>query len=139
MALQQDNPTMPSPKDHASADDNAAAMPDSGVAALVLLLRFLGVAMDAQQLRHQYGGVALGVEAMTRCARDMRLKARVVNSDWARLGKTPLPAIAEGRDGRFVILGKIVGDAALIQNPFAKGRRSCHGRNLKRGGAAGWC
>jgi len=92
---------------------------DSGSASFILLLRFLGIAMDSQQLKHQFGGVPIGVTEMLRCAKALEIKARSITSDWDRLTKTHLPAIAQSHDGEFFILGKITADGALIQNPFA--------------------
>jgi ATP-binding cassette, subfamily B, bacterial HlyB/CyaB len=89
---------------------------DTGLASLVLLLRFQGVAADPRQIAHQYGN-AIGIAEMLRCAKDLKLKARRIDSAWARLSKTALPAIAERRDGGFFILGKIGDDNVLIQDP----------------------
>jgi subfamily B ATP-binding cassette protein HlyB/CyaB len=98
-----------------SAD--TAAVEASGLDALVLLLRFHEIAVDPAQIRHQFGNAAFGVPDILRCARQFRLKARAVNSGWDRLGKTTLPALAECRDGTFIILAKVVDDKALIQDP----------------------
>ena len=91
---------------------------ETGLAALVLLLRFHGIAVDPQQLQHQCGGGAIGVPAMLRAARELKLKARAVTSDWGRLAQTPFPAIAENRDGGFFIIGKVVEETVLIQDPL---------------------
>lgn len=74
---------------------------DSGLACLVLLLRFLGIPADAEQLRHRLGGAACGVTEILRCAKELGLKARVVAKNWPQLEKAALPAIAENRDGSF--------------------------------------
>ena len=39
---------------------------DAGLAALVTLLRFHGIGADQEQIRHQCGGVAIGVPEMLR-------------------------------------------------------------------------
>jgi subfamily B ATP-binding cassette protein HlyB/CyaB len=91
--------------------------PDSGLIALVMLLRFLGIAADPKQFAHRFAG-RIGVTEMLRAAKELQLKARVIDSSWERLHKTSLPAIAEGRDGSFFILGKIADDAVLIQDPL---------------------
>ena len=89
----------------------------AGVEALVLLLRFHGVAIDPEQIRHQSGGMDVGIQEMLRCAKELKLKARAVTTGWSRLAKTPLPAIAECKDGSFIILGKVGDGEALIQDP----------------------
>src|ERR1700721_1148009 len=93
--------------------DKPPRLPDTGVAALVLILRFHGIAIEPAQLVHKFGGVALGTSEMLRCAKELHLKARVIESDWERLAETPLPAIAERRDGSFFILGKASGETVL--------------------------
>lgn len=100
-----------------NAAQAAAETKDSGAAAFILMLRFLGVALDEQQLKHQSGGGRIGMVEMLRCAKALKIKARPLESDWDRLGKTPLPAIAQTHDGDFFILAKVTGDSALIQHP----------------------
>jgi hypothetical protein len=79
-----------------------------------------GIAADASQLRHRYGD-AIGTVEMLRCAKDLKLKCRVIGSTWERLAKTPLPAIAERRDGSFIIVHKVGNSGAIILDP-ARGR-----------------
>jgi subfamily B ATP-binding cassette protein HlyB/CyaB len=90
---------------------------DSGLESLALLLRFHGVAADPGQIRHQFGGAPLGVPEMLRCAKELKLKARVVAAAWEQLSKLALPAIAECRDGTFLILGQVKDEGALVQAP----------------------
>ena len=92
---------------------------DTGLASLVLLLRFHGLAADPGQIRHELGTAALGMGEMLRCARTFGLKARAIESEWAGLAKLPLPAIAARRDGGFFILAKASGDSVLLQDPAA--------------------
>ena len=92
---------------------------DPGLRALVMLLRLHGIGADEGQIRHRFGGQAIGVGEMLRCARELGLKARVIGTHWARLVKTPLPAIAMLRDGGFLILGKIGDDKMLVQSPLS--------------------
>src|SRR5215831_15305834 len=92
---------------------------DTGLAGLIMLLRFHGVLDSPERIRHRLGaGVTVTVPEMLRYARTCGLKARCVTSEWRRLERTPLPAIAGRRDGRFVILAKVADDKALIQDPL---------------------
>jgi len=100
--------------EYQSPDQEAA---DTGLLSFVLLLRFLGVSVDPQQLAHQLGGAKLDITGMLRCAKQFQVKARSLISDWERLEKTALPAIAERRDGSFFIVGKITDGKVLVQNP----------------------
>jgi subfamily B ATP-binding cassette protein HlyB/CyaB len=92
---------------------------DTGLVCLVLMLRFLGVPADPAQLRHRIGSSAEPVSTtqILRTAKDLALKAKVVHSRWSRLPKSPLPAIAETREGGFLILAKVAEDAVLVHDP----------------------
>jgi ATP-binding cassette, subfamily B, bacterial HlyB/CyaB len=98
---------------------------DTGLASLVLMLKFLGIAADPDQIRHQYSksGNSLTSNDILRCAKHMEVKARAMSTKWARLSKLHLPAIAENKQGEYVILGKVGDDEVLIQDPN-KGRPS---------------
>jgi subfamily B ATP-binding cassette protein HlyB/CyaB len=99
--------------------ENVNENPDPGLACLVLLLRFNGIAAEPEQIRHRLGGAVVSASEMLSCARALGLKARVVVKEWSRLAAAALPAIAECRDGRFLILGRIVDDKALVQDPIS--------------------
>jgi ATP-binding cassette, subfamily B, bacterial HlyB/CyaB len=90
---------------------------DSGLAVLVMLMRFQGVAVEPDQIAHRFGRVPIGVNEMLRCAKDFRLKARVVKTNWARLTGSPLPAIGCLRGGGFLIVGKASEDQVLVSDP----------------------
>jgi len=93
--------------------------PDSGLSCLVILLRCHGVSVEPEQIRHKLAAAKVGIAEMLRSAKELGLKARMVNTSWERLAKTPLPAILPLRDGTFMILGKISEDKALVQNVVA--------------------
>jgi subfamily B ATP-binding cassette protein HlyB/CyaB len=88
---------------------------DQGLEALVMLLHFQGVAADPEQIRHRLGTDKIGASEILRCARDLGLKARSFRTDWSRLARTPLPAIASLRDGGFMVIGKAAEDQVLVQ------------------------
>jgi ATP-binding cassette, subfamily B, bacterial HlyB/CyaB len=90
---------------------------DSGLRCLSLLLRFHQIAVDPGQIAHQFAGSRIGVQEMLRCAKDLKLKARAVSTDWAGLLKLPLPAIVELKDKTFLIVGKATAEDALVQIP----------------------
>jgi ATP-binding cassette, subfamily B, bacterial HlyB/CyaB len=91
--------------------------PDNGLAAFCLLARFHGVAVDPGQIVHRFAGARIGMPEMLRCAKELKLKARVVAADWAYLSKAQLPAIVACRDGNFMIVGKVSEEGALVQVP----------------------
>ncbi|SHN04303.1 ATP-binding cassette, subfamily B, HlyB/CyaB [Roseibium suaedae] len=107
----------------AQAGPEDAAGRDSGAVCLVRVLRFLGLPGDTQQLRHQFAepGRVMSAETLVRAARRLQLKSRLIASNWTRLQSTPLPALAEMKDGSFVILAGAKDDVVLIQDPQAEG------------------
>jgi subfamily B ATP-binding cassette protein HlyB/CyaB len=102
-----------------SIETNVARPIDPGLETLVTLLHLKGIAADALQIAHRLGADTIGAPDMLRCARDLGLKARVIRTDWSRLGSTPLPAIASLRDGGYLLLAKADGQKVLVQSPLA--------------------
>src|SRR2546423_7529095 len=102
-----------------STESNSARSADPGLDALVGLLHFQGVAADREQIRHRLGTANIGAPEILRCAKDFGLKARTLRTDWSRLARTPLPAIAALRDGSFLLLAKADDEKALVQSAQA--------------------
>jgi subfamily B ATP-binding cassette protein HlyB/CyaB len=101
-----------------TAENENAGGIDQGLAALVMMLRYHGIAVDPEQIRHQFAAKKMiGVAEMLSCAKYLGVKARTANSSWQRLPKTPMPTIAALNGGRFLILGKVGDDKALVQWP----------------------
>jgi ATP-binding cassette, subfamily B, bacterial HlyB/CyaB len=92
---------------------------DSGLFALVMLLRVHGVAAEQAQLSHRLGSSAIGVAEMLRCAPTFGLKARMIRTKWKHLAQTPLPAIAALKDGSFLLLGFVGDNKVLVQRASA--------------------
>ncbi|PFH10880.1 ATP-binding cassette, subfamily B, HlyB/CyaB [Collimonas sp. PA-H2] len=87
---------------------------DSGIASLTVVAQLSGVAASAERLKH-LSGSSDRVDAITlvRLARQIALKARLVRSQSHRLAQTPLPAIAELKDGSFIVLAKCANGVLL--------------------------
>ncbi len=100
-----------------STESNSATPADPGLESLVTLLHFQGVAADREQIRHRLGTKKIGAPEILRCAKDLGLKARSFRTNWSRLAKTPLPAIAALRDGGFMVIAKAGEDKVLVQSP----------------------
>src|SRR5271165_3649428 len=90
---------------------------DTGLAAMVMLMRFQGVAAEPDQIAHRFGGPIITITEMLICAKEFGLKARVVKSRWSKLEVSPLPAIACNRDGSFVLIGKASADQIVVSDP----------------------
>ncbi len=94
---------------------------DSGIACLVIIARFHGLPADPDHLAHQRGQTDyFSVRDIVLSAKGLGLKSKAVMSEWPRLGKTPLPAIAVHNDGHFFIIARCDDDKVLIQDPLEK-------------------
>ncbi|MDJ0741343.1 MAG: ABC transporter transmembrane domain-containing protein, partial [Gammaproteobacteria bacterium] len=93
---------------------------DSGLICLVQLARLHHIAADPQQLAHARGTSdnAFDSDDIVRAGRRIGLKTRSIDSDWQRLQRTPLPAIAQHPDGHFFIVAGWRDDKVLIQDPL---------------------
>ena len=59
----------------------------------------------------------LDLIALVRAARKNGLKAKAISSKFKKLVKLPLPAIAELKDGKFIVIAKIAEGRVLAQRP----------------------
>jgi len=93
---------------------------DTGLFCLLMLARFYGLPADGEQLRHQFSesGKNLNETDLLRAAKHLGFKAGFVESDWSALAKAPLPAIAQQKDGRYVVVAKAESDKVLVQDPL---------------------
>lgn len=101
----------------------AASTPvDAGLACLVVLARFHGVAAEPSHLMHLYGetGKAFGSDQILLAAKALKLKAKRVQSSISRLSKVPLPAIAVDSDGGFFVLARVDNSGVLIHDPLSE-------------------
>jgi len=91
---------------------------DSGLACLVLMARFHGVAVSASQLLHQRGrGQDLFTPAdVLLSARSLGLMAKAVKGQIHRLAHYPLPALLQDNNGGFFILAACDGDTLFIHD-----------------------
>ena len=102
-----------------SAPSSPVVPVDAGLICLLILARFYDLPADGSQLRHQFvsSGKTFSDLELLRAAKHLGLKAGLLKSRWDKLEGTPFPAIAKLRDHRYVVLAKIAGDKALIQDP----------------------
>ena len=77
------------------------------------------MACDVGQIRHRFGGAAVGLEDMLRLAKELGLKARILRTAWPRLIHTPLPGIAALKTGGFLLIAKADQEKALVLAPQA--------------------
>ncbi len=91
---------------------------ESGLIAYATLLAMHRIAVDPLQLRHSLGHHRIiDADDLKRLAkRQEDVRAKAIRSRYDKLEHVPLPALANGPDGWFII-GKVLGDEALIQPP----------------------
>ena len=54
-----------------------------------MLLRFHGLGIDPEQIRHRFGAGIIGIPEMLRFPKELGLKARSGLTNWERLVKAP--------------------------------------------------
>lgn len=99
--------------EHAPSVQQRAGLPstqiDTGLACLCMLARFHGIAINPEQLMHEFSvnGRTLSIETIVLAAKKLGLIAKIVKPNPHRLKTTPLPAIAQDKEGKFFILGRV--------------------------------
>ncbi len=98
---------------------------DTGIEGLVRLARHFQIPSDGAQLRHELAlvGRTAGPQDIVRAARLLDLKARVAEGvDADRLGRIPLPALLELKDGSWSILAPGAPDGKIrLIDPYERG------------------
>lgn len=97
---------------------------DPGLACLIIIAHFHGIAADPEQLRHQSGLSALtgrfSESDLLLACKSLGLKARSVDIRAERLSNTPMPALMLDREQQHFILAQVSDDGnALIQEGVA--------------------
>ncbi len=103
--------------EHASPESEPTmATSDSGLVAFASLLAMHRIPVDPAQLRHGLGHYdPITANDLVRLAKEQKdVRARAITTRFDRLGRTPLPALASGPGGWFLI-GRVEGEEALIQ------------------------
>ena len=95
---------------------------DTGLACLSMLARFHQIAVDPEQLAHQFkgSGEPFGRSDILLAAKHLSLQAKLVKTSLDRLDRTPLPAMAVDNNGSYFILACFDADKALIHDPRAE-------------------
>lgn len=104
-----------------STEDSKAAdgtRDDSGLIAYATILALHRIAVDPAQLRHGIGhDRSIEADDLKRIAKSQdEVRAKSIRSAWDKLAQTPLPAMANGPSGWFII-ARVSDDEALIQPP----------------------
>jgi ATP-binding cassette, subfamily B, bacterial HlyB/CyaB len=108
----------------AGKDAGQTPVSDTGLLAFSTLLAFHRIAVDPAQLRHMLGhSKPIEPDDILRIAKqEKEVRARLVKSSFEGLTAQPLPALAVGPQGWFII-GRIADDHVLIQRPGSSPER----------------
>lgn len=97
--------------------------PDLALRALVILAQYHGIAADAAQLAHQFGGDRFDDTTLLLASRQLGLKARITRQPVERIAMAALPALALHADGNHFIVAKVNDDGVLIHDLLDKRAR----------------
>ncbi|MGK6317934.1 type I secretion system permease/ATPase [Sphingomonas sp. DT-204] len=102
------------------AQQGFADTAESGVRALATLLAIHRIAVDPRNLRHTLGHAkeTTGNDLLRLALQQDGVRAKLIQTGFDRLSRLPLPALANGPAGWFII-GRVEGDQLLIQRPGA--------------------
>ena len=85
---------------------------DTGIDCLLMLTHYFGIPADPHQLHYEFGVSAppFGDMDILRAAKRLGLKMGKRPATWAGGATLRLPAIAQYKDGHYVILARVEGD-----------------------------
>ncbi|RRJ84504.1 type I secretion system permease/ATPase [Aestuariirhabdus litorea] len=91
----------------------------SGLPALVIGARLLGVAASVPQLQHRFPPAPESDELkqLVRIAKSVGLRARLHSTSTLQLLKLPMPLLARYKDGRFIVVVRREKGEVLVQDP----------------------
>ena len=92
---------------------------DTGLACLVTVAKMMGLPVDPEQMRRAYVVEESGIDmlALVRAARELGLKASIMEISPTKIAKIPLPAIAIMKDGTYVVLARVEKDSLVVLDP----------------------
>ena len=94
----------------------------SGWACMGVLVQFYDLPFNPQHMMHELGADPIGqapTEQLLLGFKKAGLKAGILQTKtWTDLAGTPLPAMAQMKNGEWVVLAKTAPDKVLIHNPL---------------------
>ncbi len=92
---------------------------DTGLACFAILANYFEKPISIDQIKHKYDRRTSHFEEyeLLQLAKEFSFKARFIQTDWERLDKITLPAIAQADDRTYFVIGRTTSDKVLIQDP----------------------
>lgn len=99
----------------------SSAKIDTGLACFAIMANYFEKPLSLEQVKHKYDRQNSDFEEyeLLQLAKEFSFKAKFVKTAPDRLEKTNLPAIAQDKDNRYFIIGKIADGKVLVQDPAA--------------------
>lgn len=99
----------------------SSAKIDTGLACFAIMANYFEKPLSLEQVKHKYDRQNSDFEEyeLLQLAKEFSFKAKFVKTTPDRLEKTNLPAIAQDKDNRYFIIGKIADGKVLVQDPAA--------------------
>ena len=99
---------------------------DLSLRGLILLAQFHGISADQAQLAHQFGrtGEVFDETTLLLAAKQLGLKAKIIQQPAERIGMASLPALALVPDGGHFIVAKVNDESVLIHDLAQQRARS---------------
>ena len=112
---------------------------DLSLRGLILLAQFHGISADQAQLAHQFGrtGEVFDETTLLLAAKQLGLKAKIIQQPAERIGMASLPALALVPDGGHFIVAKVNDESVLIHDLAQQRARSLSRPRRKAPGCAG--
>jgi subfamily B ATP-binding cassette protein HlyB/CyaB len=108
----------------ADSQPASTASESTGAQAFCLAAALCGAPIQPEDVTHRFANAgAVGVPEMLRAAKPLGLKARVAHPTLKQLSTTPLPAVAQDREGRFFVVARVgldregISTRILMQRP----------------------
>ena len=99
---------------------DCTAKVDSGLFALILLMRFHGNGTPVESVRDLCGTDQIGIPEMLRSARQLGFNASWREVEWYQLASMPLPFIAPLLEGEFLSVVRVAEDELFVIRPGSR-------------------
>lgn len=95
-------------------------LPDTGLNCLIKVARLLGMDAQTESLRQRFStlGRPADVGIITSSAKYLGINTQVITIDCARLQQVSLPALAQCRDGHWVVVVKVDAESVQVDDPL---------------------
>ncbi len=103
---------------------NPSSHIDTGLACFAIMANYFEKPISINQVQHKYDRQNSNFEEyeLLQLAKEFSFKAKFIETKWERLDKINLPAIAQSKNNKYFIIGKIADGKVLIQNPLRGNR-----------------